>query len=591
MKQKHTFFWNFFPSYLLITWFALGIAIWFSAIQLKRLYYDKTATDLKARAILISDLTADDLQQDRQNRIHNLAISLGKILVTRITIILPTGEVIGDTEEEPAKMDNHKDRPEFHAALLNRTGMSVRYSATLRKDMMYLAQPVMENGNLVGAVRTAVPIDSLAIILASLYRKMLLFGLIVGMVIILINFFHNRSLRKAVQTIDEGIGEFATGNLKHRIYPVGPRSIRSLISSINQTAAQIDNHVRAISLQREELEKVFASMTEGVLVISKKEEILRMNHAAGIQFQVEPNQVQGRFIQEIIRNNDLVRFIREILANRIVEKKEITIQNDEAHFFEAHGSILENDIGEVAGVLIVLNDITHLKKLETIRQDFVANVSHELKTPVTVIKGLIETLMAGTLEKKEETHRFVQLLHKHANRLHAIIEDLLTLSRMEQHTENQPLVLEKGAIQTVLEEAVIICQGKAEAKKITLVTDCKQELTAQINALLLEEAVINLLDNAIKFSEPGGTIHVVAKSEKDVVVIQVQDQGVGIPRQHLPRIFERFYRVDKARSRDLGGSGLGLAIVKHIAQLHGGSVAVTSTVGEGSIFSIQLPVS
>jgi two-component system phosphate regulon sensor histidine kinase PhoR len=241
------------------------------------------------------------------------------------------------------------------------------------------------------------------------------------------------------------------------------------------------------------------------------------------------------------------------------------------------------------GVLVVLNDITRLRKLENIRKDFVANVSHEIRTPITAIKGFVETLRDGAMQSPEEADRFLGIIQNHVQRLESLVEDLLSLSRIEEDTEKEAIALEEKAVKDVLAGALQLCQMKAEPKQIRMVLSCKQDVVARINPSLLEQAVVNLLDNAVKYSEPGKSVWVeMDKTEKDVL-IRVRDEGCGIEKQYQERLFERFYRVDKARSRKLGGTGLGLAIVKHIMEAHGGRVSVESQPGRGSTFTLHLP--
>jgi two-component system phosphate regulon sensor histidine kinase PhoR len=241
------------------------------------------------------------------------------------------------------------------------------------------------------------------------------------------------------------------------------------------------------------------------------------------------------------------------------------------------------------GTLVVINDATQLRRLENMRKDFVANVSHEIKTPLTAIKGFVETLHQGSVDKPEEAERFLGIIQKHVDRLSAIIDDLLSLSRIEQEDERQAIEFENKPIADIFRSAVQICRSKAEEKSIDIQIDCEEGLEYYFDPTLLEQAVVNLLDNAIKYSEPDSAIHVSASLNDSEVKIMVKDQGIGIAKKHLPRLFERFYRVDKARSRKMGGTGLGLAIVKHIAQAHGGRVTVKSELGKGSSFTIHLP--
>jgi two-component system phosphate regulon sensor histidine kinase PhoR len=256
-----------------------------------------------------------------------------------------------------------------------------------------------------------------------------------------------------------------------------------------------------------------------------------------------------------------------------------------------HSTALYDEEGHRMGVLLVLNDVTRLRKLENVRRDFVANVSHEIKTPIAAIQGFVETLREGAMENKEDSERFLEIIQKHVRRLNAIIEDLLSLSRIEEEEGNQEIVLSQGRVRDVLSTAVQVSQVKATPTNIRMTLSCREDLMAEINPPLLEQAVVNLLDNAIKYSENGSTVRVEAKRSDEEIIISVRDEGCGIEKRHIPRLFERFYRVDKARSRKLGGTGLGLAIVKHVTQAHGGHVTVESTPGKGSVFNLHLPES
>jgi two-component system phosphate regulon sensor histidine kinase PhoR len=330
-------------------------------------------------------------------------------------------------------------------------------------------------------------------------------------------------------------------------------------------------------------------MTEGVIAIDTEERIVSINQAAARLFEYEPLDCQGKSIQEIIRSPALQQFIRQALSSKIPSEEDITLFQNEERVIDVKGSPLLDANQHQIGTLVVFHDVTQLRRLEDMRRDFVANVSHEIKTPLTAIKGFVETLQQGKVEKAQEKERFLGIIQKHVDRLNAIIEDLLALSRIEQEDENKEIEFEPVKISDVFQAAIQLCRPKADEKNIRINLNCEKQATANFDPTLIEQAVVNLLDNAIKFSDPGSTVQVESHHENDQIVIRVQDQGIGIAQKHLPRLFERFYRIDKARSRNMGGTGLGLAIVKHIAQAHGGYVMVESRLGEGSCFSIHLP--
>jgi len=358
---------------------------------------------------------------------------------------------------------------------------------------------------------------------------------------------------------------------------------------MNSMAQQLNDRIEAVISQRNELKAVFSSMTEGVLAVDNQGEIISINKAASDFFEVSLDNVHGRKIFEIAENQDLRRFVENTLEADQTTEAEISMNNS-ARIIHLLGAAIFDEPSNRRGAVVVLNDITQLRRLENLRRDFVANVSHELKTPITSIKGFVETLQEGSFEDAEQTSRFLEIIARQTGRLDAIIDDLLSLSRLEQTSDKPDLAFQLKKIEPVLKSAVELTHLKAEEKSIDVHIDCHSDLQAVINSDLLEQALVNLVDNAIKYSSEGQRVNVVAGLEEGGLAISVTDNGCGISQRHLSRIFERFYVVDKARSRKLGGTGLGLAIVKHIVQTHDGTVDVSSTVGEGTAFTIKLPI-
>jgi two-component system phosphate regulon sensor histidine kinase PhoR len=402
-------------------------------------------------------------------------------------------------------------------------------------------------------------------------------------------FFVSRRISAPVSELVEGAKKMAAGDTTYRLEPPEFGECRALAEVMNQMASQLNSRISSLTEQRNELEAVLYGMSEAVLAIDSDERIIRVNKAAEKLFKIDASKIKGATLQEVIRNSQLQRFVRHTLLQNRITEGEIVFIGENEKFLNAHGSSLLDSNGSRVGALLVLNDITRTKKLEVIRRDFVANVSHELQTPITSIKGFLETLKEGAISDPENAQRFVDIAIKHTNRLIAIIEDLLSLSRIERDSEKGEILLEPVNISDVFSSVRRAFQDKAEYSRMTVTYDSDEALAALGNVTLLEQAIGNLVDNAIKYSPSDRAVRVEANRKGDNIVISVSDQGSGISREHLGRIFERFYRVDKSRSRKEGGTGLGLAIVKHIVAAHGGTVTVTSSPGAGSVFTIIIP--
>jgi two-component system, OmpR family, phosphate regulon sensor histidine kinase PhoR len=307
-------------------------------------------------------------------------------------------------------------------------------------------------------------------------------------------------------------------------------------------------------------------------------------------FHKDPWEIENRSIQEAIRNSELQKFTKNALQNNEGLECDIVFYQDKERILNVHSTTLLDAKEKRIGMLVVLNDVTRLRHLENMRQDFVANVSHEIKTPLTAIQGFVETLLQDIDKTPEDTHRFLSIIDRHVLRLVAMIDDLLNLSRIEGDSKRKEIVMVQTLVDDVIRNAVQMVEARTEEKKIRIQFQCEDSLSVEMDAPLIEQAVVNLLDNAIKYSELGSTIEVHAAKRNREVFISIRDHGIGIANEHIPRLFERFYRIDKARSRKLGGTGLGLAIVKHIIQAHNGKITVESSPGKGSTFTLNFPI-
>lgn len=377
--------------------------------------------------------------------------------------------------------------------------------------------------------------------------------------------------------------------------PSDPIEIEELYLALKVMTAEINKQIMTIIHQKEEQEIVFSSMMEGLLIIGRDKKIINMNKSFSLLLNINPLKAGGAAVLEIIKVDLVIEFIEDVFVSDIPIEKDIEMPTLRK-IFHVYGKSFLKDKNSDTGALIVLNDYTRLKHLERQRKEFVANVSHELKTPITSIKGFVETL-THKAASKEETDKFLNIILRQSDRLNSIIDDLLSLSELERYSETSGLQLESSSVKNVLMGAVNICRERAANMKIELFVECDELLYGLLNSHLLEQAVANLIDNAIKYSQ--GTSVTISAQKKDTwqtetikvnkyIIIKVKDNGIGIDAVHLNRIFERFYRIDKGRSRHMGGTGLGLSIVKHIAEVHGGAAKVESEAGLGSIFSITI---
>jgi two-component system phosphate regulon sensor histidine kinase PhoR len=504
-----------------------------------------------------------------------------------LTVILPSGKVLGDTEEDPAKMDNHGDRPEFQEAMKGKVGVSTRFSFTLGHSRMYVAVPVKDQDRIIGVVRASLAMTAIEQALRAYFLKILLGGLAIALLVAALSFFISRRLSGPLENLKRGALRFAQGNLDRMLPIPQTDELASLAEVLNDMATKLEDRINALIRQGQMQEAVLSSMIEGVLAIDAEQRLIALNRAVARLLGVDPEAALHQSIQEVVEDSQLRWFINRTLSAHDPIEGEVAI-NEGKKILQAHGTSLRDAAGTNIGVLIVLHDVTHLRRLEHLRRDFVANVSHELKTPITSIKGFVETLLAGAIREPENAEHFLRIIARQTDRLNEIINDLLSLSRIEQDAERGQIFLTAQRIKEVLAAAVEVCEPKAKERNIRVILDCPNDLRARINAPLLEQAVVNLVDNAIKYSERDREIRVEAERAGPEVMVRVRDQGSGIAPEHLPRLFERFYRVDSGRSRQFGGTGLGLAIVKHIAQAHHGKVTAASTPGKGSVFSLHL---
>jgi two-component system, OmpR family, phosphate regulon sensor histidine kinase PhoR len=585
--RRTSLLWQLFPSCLAITAASVLAVAWYASESAGTFIRERTAAGLEARARLAQSQVLPCLAPGDHARVDALCKTLGHDSDTRFTVILPDGQVVGDTDEVPEKMENHRDRPEIVQALSGEVGQSARYSFTLKHEMMYVAIPLRREGRIVGVLRASLPLADIRQALRAEYLHIAAAALCIVVLAGLGSYLVARRISRPLTEMKAGAELYASGQLAHRLPRGGSSEIAALAEAMNEMAAQLDERLQTLQREQSLQSAILTSMDEGVIAVGRDERIIMMNHAAARSLGVDGVHAHGRLVAEVIRNSDLQRFISQTAP--LPAPAEIVLRGEGEKVLQVHATPLTDVGGKAMGLLVVVNDITRLRHLENVRREFVANVAHELRTPITSIKGFVETLQDGAYRSPVEAKRFLDILARQSDRLNAIVEDLLLLSMMEQDSGKVALTFQPVSLKALLREAVEVCESKARAKSIRLEVACSEDLTLRASAALLEQALVNLVDNAIKYSDASTTVRVDAGRQNQELRLSVRDEGPGIPPEHHARLFERFYTVDKARSRKLGGTGLGLAIVKHIAQLHGGRVGVESAPGKGSTFTINLP--
>lgn len=593
IKQRKLF-WQIFPVNLAIILVSIVAVSWYYVQSVDQFYVDESTADLISKAHLITSNVTDYLQQQDQESLQAFCVESGRASGTRITVIGKDGGVLADTKENPALMDNHRGRPEINRAFAGTPGSSVRFSNTLGERLLYAAIPLTNGSEVQAVLRLSVPVSSIAAALKSLNMKTLGGAIVAAVMALLLTLIVAQNISRPLEEMTKSAVSYARGDFSGRVIRrkiTASREVATLATAMAEMAAQLDEKINTISNQKNQLETVFASMVEAVIAVDQDERIVSINEAAADLFGVDRRAVQAKLVQETIRNPAIHQQISHALASAENLAAEIVLPDSSGdRYLQTNAVSLFNDDGDSIGVLIVLNDVTRLRRLEKVRSDFVANVSHELRTPVTSIRGYVETLLDGALDNRDDAERFLEIVLRQAEQLSEIIDDLLRLSRVEQNALEGDLGFAVQPLLPVLAEARQTCQQRAEQHHIVLQIECAAELCWRINRTLFEQAIVNLVENAITYSEPNSTVTVIAEPgpEEQQLTISVNDEGIGIAREHLPRLFERFYRSDKARSRASGGTGLGLSIVKHIVQAHQGEVTVKSRLGQGSRFIITL---
>jgi two-component system phosphate regulon sensor histidine kinase PhoR len=573
--MRNSLFSKVFGGYLLIICILL-LLVPLISFKLIRTYYVNTLTEnLKNVAITTSPQIVTFLDGRHHTELDAFLKNLKDKINARITVIDKEGTVLADTEKDPATMESHKIRPEVIDALSSGVGKSMRLSVTLEEEMLYVALPIDKDSKVLGVVRMSIPLKQINSLLRDLQLRIIIAIAIITLLSIAIAFLLSKSLSKPVDTLASAAKNLAKGEFHTRVYLQTSGELKELETSFNEMAGKMEGLFGSLSRRNEELDTIVSSMQEILIVLDKDGRIKLINES--FKKSLGNEDVQDKFYWEVMRCPDFSELIKKVTEERKNHTREIEFRDKN---YLCSVTFLSSKEEMVA----VFYDITELKNLEQMKKDFVANMSHELRTPLTAIKGFVETL-----EEEEEIKnvQYLEIIKRHTDRLMNIVNDLLVLSELEQ--TSRALVIENVNLVSLAENILKVFEQGEKEKGIQLKLVAEKDLKIiQADPFKLEQMFINLLDNAIKYTERG-EVSITLTQIDSKSVIEIQDSGIGIPSSHLLRIFERFYVVDKSRSKKLGGTGLGLSIVKHIVLLHGGTIDVESSQGMGTKFTIILP--
>lgn len=505
----------------------------------------------------------------------------------RITFIDFSGQVLGDSEGSAAQMENHSSRKEVQEAIQGRLGFDIRYSSTLNMNFYYVALANKETGVI---TRTSVPLTELEHINRTIYLYTL-YGALIGLISsIFLAYRFAQSISRPVKELIMATKEIASGNYDKRVASGNFEELSQLSRNFNTMAIHIEKQISEMEDSNAKMSSVINSMPSGILAVDKNYKIILINDTIYDLFKISHrSDNHGTYMMNVIRNNQIHQMLSSTLEENISLSGEITQPSVESNILRIQTSpIKSRDILQPAlGAILFVQDVTKIRRLERLRTEFVSNVSHELKTPLTSIRGFIETLRNGALEDKAIADRFLQIIELESERLSRLIDDILDLSEIESKMNDQ--TMSALDLNKTIEDSVSILKNAAEKKNVTISMKLEDPLTISANENRMKQLFINLIDNGIKYNVEGGSITIHGRRDVDKVIIHIADSGIGIEAASLPRIFERFYRVDKGRSRSMGGTGLGLSIVKHIVQLYHGDIKVSSTPGKGTEFTVTFP--
>jgi two-component system phosphate regulon sensor histidine kinase PhoR len=575
---------SIFPKLLWSALLLVALTLFVVDFNLTRYTAEREVRDVEKRLAIEASVLAGELPATPREDLVRWVREAGRRARARVTLIDSRGVVLADSDHDAESMENHGGRPEVQAAYRGRTGTSIRHSATVGRDLCYVAIPV--TGSVEGAVlRLVLPLEEIGAATAEVRRRILLTSLLGAVVALLAALAFSTSFTRRIKRLKhlaEGLlEEPASAPLK----PDGNDELGDLARCLTAMAGQIRELIERLNLEAARRQAILASLLEGVLAVDSELRVIFCNDAFARAVGAQTPVPERLPVLELVRDPGLMDLLARVLATGERQRAHLQVIAAAGRSFEVQAAPLATR--SKRGAVAVLYDVTEIERLERVRKDFVANVSHELRTPLTAIIGYAETLLDGALEDRENSRKFLEIIRAHAERLNSISADLLSLSEIDSGREGRQR--EPVAVRMVLETALNAVAAEARRRNVKLISEDAGDLTLTADRVRLEQVLVNLLDNAVKFNRPGGEVRIAARAEDGQIRFEVSDNGIGIPSQDLPRIFERFYRVDKGRSRAVGGTGLGLSIVKRAVEQMKGTVSVESRLGKGSTFTVVLP--
>lgn len=581
--MRNSFVWRIALPYLILVVLILGALGWFLSSFMERSYIEQLTAGQKASTRLFANQVAPVVIKGAPYPgLADMTLQASFLEGTRITVILPDGTVIADSERDPASMENHANRPEVQAAISGQETSEVRYSDTVRSRLLYTAVPIRDGETTVGVARIAISLSKIETTASSFRRIIFATAGVTALLVLLVAFGITYQTILPLRSLTQAVTNLESGKYVETLPGKRLDEIGRLTNAFNRMAAQISQQIEELSAERGKLSAVVSTISDAILIVNGEGRVELINPAAETILNVNASESTGKSLAEVVRNHIIVDLWQK--AQSTGEQQFTALETPTRLVLQAIASPMEDETGSRA--LLILQDYTRMKRLETVRRDFVSNVSHELRTPLASLKALTETVQETALDDPPAAKRFLAQMSVEIDNMTQLVQELLDLSKIE--SGRVPLERTYISPWEMIQPAAERMRIQAERSGLSLTVDCPEDLPrVHVDRGRMEQVLVNLIHNAIKFTPPGGSIQVRAWAQDKDVVLAIADTGTGIADEDLQRIFERFYKADRARSG--GGTGLGLSIARHLVESHGGRIWAESEVGKGSTFFIAIP--